>query len=120
MRPSRITYSIMKIYISGPISGLKKETYERRFAEAETYLRGLNFETVSPLRNGLPDTASWNDHMMADLTLLAECDGIFLMKGWEKSKGCQIELQSALVWPQIRYIIKDPNIIAPICTKQDI
>ncbi len=108
-----------KIYISGPITGLPKQTYEQRFAEAETFLRDLDFEVVSPLRNGLPEAASWNEHMAADLALLAECDGIFLMKGWEKSKGCQIELQSALVWPQIRYIIKDPNTTQPLCTRQD-
>lgn len=111
----------MKIYISGPITGLKKETYERNFAEAEAELRQLGFETSNPLRNGLTEKNTYEEHMAADLAMLAECDGIYLMKGWERSRGCQIELQSALIWPQIRYIIKDPKITAPtLCTKQDI
>lgn len=45
--------------------------------------------------------------MKRDLAILATCDGIYLQTGWEKSKGCQIEVDTTLTLPQIRIIIKE-------------
>ena len=33
--------------------------------------------------------------MKADIKLLLECDAIFMLKGWEMSKGCKLELDIA-------------------------
>lgn len=97
----------LKIYISGPISGLPYEEVKRRFERDKRDLAAADFEPVSPLGNGLPSEAPWEDHMKRDLEILSRCDGIYLQSGWEKSKGCQIELNFALASPKIRIIIKE-------------
>ena len=99
--------SKMRIYISGPISGLPYEAVRSRFERDKRGLAAADFEPVSPLENGLPPEAPWEDHMKRDLEILSHCDGIYLQSGWEKSKGCQIELNFALASPKIRIIIKE-------------
>lgn len=99
--------SKMRIYISGPISGLPYDQVRARFERDKRDLAAADFEPVSPLDNGLPPDAPWEEHMKRDLAILATCDGIHLQTGWEKSKGCQIEVDTALTLPQIRIIIKE-------------
>lgn len=47
----------MKIYISGPISGLPYDKVEARFERDKRDLAAADFEPVSPLDNGLPPDA---------------------------------------------------------------
>lgn len=91
----------MKIYISGPISGLPFEKVKENFKKAETdlalnYCLGDKFEPVNPFNNGLPTNAKWEEHMRADLRLLLDCDAIYMLEGWEKSKGARIEYALAV------------------------
>lgn len=81
----------MKVYISGPISGYNDEKTQALFAQAAAQVRSLGHEPVSPLSNGLHASAPWEMHMVADIKLLFDCLGIYLLKGWEKSKGSRIE-----------------------------
>lgn len=80
-----------KIYISGPISGLPLETVYNNFTNAEVELLEQGYEVVNPLNNGLPTNATWEEHMRADLRLLLDCDAIYMLEGWEKSRGARIE-----------------------------
>lgn len=80
-----------KIYISGPISGLPLETVYNNFTNAEVQLLEQGYEPVNPLNNGLPTNATWEEHMRADLRLLLDCDAIYMLEGWEKSRGARIE-----------------------------
>lgn len=84
-----------KIYISGPISGLPFETVERNFNDAEIRLQEQGHEVVNPLDNGLTKDHSWTEHMRADLKLLLDCDAIYLLKGYQDSKGAMIEYDLA-------------------------
>lgn len=86
----------MKIYISGPITGTNIETTRARFEAAEVMLRRQGFTPVNPMKNGLPVDAPYEEHMKRDLELLAECDAIYLMNGWERSKGCRMEFNAAI------------------------
>lgn len=61
----------MKIYISGPISGLPYEAVRARFERDKRDLAAADFEPVSPLENGLPPDAPWEEHMKRDLAILA-------------------------------------------------
>lgn len=88
--------SKMRIYISGPISGLPYDQVRARFERDKRDLAAADFEPVSPLDNGLPPDAPWEEHMKRDLELLAECDAIYLMNGWERSKGCRMEFNAAI------------------------
>lgn len=85
----------MKVYISGPITGLPYEEVEKAFNEAETRLQEQGYEVVNPLNNGLPRESTWKDHMRADLKLLLDCDAIYMLDGWTNSKGAEIEFNLA-------------------------
>ncbi|MCD8081892.1 MAG: DUF4406 domain-containing protein [Bacteroides sp.] len=81
----------MKIYISGQITGKDPVEVREAFQQAAQQLRAANHTTVNPLENGLPDDATWEQHMIKDIELLLACDGIYRLQGWEQSDGAQIE-----------------------------
>lgn len=85
----------MKVYISGPITGLPYKEVEKAFSKAEIRLKEQEYEVVNPLNNGLPRESTWNEHMRADLKLLLDCDAIYMLDGLDNSKGAQIELKLA-------------------------
>lgn len=85
-----------KIYISGPISGLPLETVYNNFTNAEVNLLEKGYKVVNPFNNGLSTTATWEEHMRADLKLLLDCDAIYMLEGWEKSRGARIEYALAV------------------------
>lgn len=88
--------SKQKVYISGAITGHHMEDVEARFERAKKMLEKVNCEPVSPLENGLPPNATWEAHMARDLEMLSECDAVFMLDGWEHSRGCQIEFRTAI------------------------
>ncbi len=85
----------MKIYISGPMTGYPD--YNRpAFAEAARELRAQGHEVKSPpeIAPYNPDWA-WRDYMKEDVCALMECDEIYTLPGWEKSRGATIEVMIA-------------------------
>lgn len=84
-----------KIYISGAIAHHDLQERKKAFAHAECYLDLKGYEPVNPFNNGLPDDAHWREHMRADIALLLQCDCIFMLQGWELSKGAKLELDVA-------------------------
>ncbi len=52
---------------------------------------GSPFFPVNPLKNGLPNIATWDQHMVRDIELLLTCDSICLLPDWQQSKGARIE-----------------------------
>ena len=83
-----------KVYISGPITGID---FGNRFAFscARNALELCGYEVVDPSEVQLDDEATWTDYMRADLKLLLDCDFIYMLEGWEKSRGARIELALA-------------------------
>lgn len=81
----------MKIYISGQISGLPLDEVKDKFQDAEKRIVEHGYEAVNPLKNGIPYTESWEVHMAADIVLLFDCDAIYMLPGWEASKGATLE-----------------------------
>ena len=83
-----------KVYISGPITGID---FGNRFAFscARNALELCGYEVVDPSEVKLDDDASWADYMRADLKLLLDCDFIYMLEGWEDSKGARIERELA-------------------------
>ena len=86
----------MIIYISGRITGLPFHIAAGHFAIAARRLRDLGHHPVNPIDNGLPRDATWAEHMRADLATLRLCDGVCMLRGWERSRGAQIEWRAAL------------------------
>lgn len=87
----------MKIYISGPISGIKNGNREA-FFDAKKLLEGRGFDAVNPHENGLPENASWDERMAVNLMLLKGCDGVAVLPGCANSRGCKWELSKARLW----------------------
>lgn len=88
-----------KVYISGPMTGLPREEYLRRFREAEKQLRAKGWTNIVNPINVWACRWPWLYRLLGyrlvlwyDIRLLKTCDRIYLMEGWEKSKGCQKEL----------------------------
>lgn len=84
-----------KVYISGAIEhhDLKERKEIFRAAEVDLVLAG--YEVINPFNNGVPQTAHWREHMRVDIGLLLGCDCIYMLRGWELSKGCKLELDVA-------------------------
>lgn len=84
-----------KVYISGPIAGYELEERRLAFLKVQHMLEEKGFEPVNPFDNGVPEDAHWRQHMRADIAMLIQCDYIYMMPGWELSKGCKLELDVA-------------------------
>lgn len=82
---------LKKVYISGPISGHDIEERRAEFKKVQVALANDGYDTFNPMENGLPQTATTNEHMRADIKALVDCDVIYLMKKWNHSAGCWTE-----------------------------
>ena len=80
----------MKIYIAGPMTGLPDYNYPA-FNAAAVELRAAGLEVCNPAENPEPECKSWAGYMRMALAQLVTCDSIYLLKGWESSKGARIE-----------------------------
>lgn len=86
----------MKIYISGPMTGLTEHRIKHHFGEAEKYLRQEGFTPVNPaVLQGVPGL-EYDEYMAIDFAMLSICDAIYMLKGWEDSPGAKLELEQAL------------------------
>jgi hypothetical protein len=48
------------------------------------------------MANGLPQPGDWRQHMRIDIANLLRCQYIYLLDGWQYSKGCRLELDVAM------------------------
>ena len=79
----------MTVYISGPITDVPD--YKEKFGLIEASLKLEGYETVNPSNVNLGENATWEEYMRHDIKLLCDCDAIFMMKGWQRSKGARVE-----------------------------
>ena len=84
-----------KIYISGAISHKDLNERQQAFKNAEASLNFLGFEAVNPFNNQVGQDKHWSVHMKEDLKNLLCCDAIYLLEGWEESKGAKLEMDVA-------------------------
>lgn len=84
----------MKLYISGPMTGLPELNFPA-FHAAAAELRALGFEVVNPAELNPDGATPWAQCMRNDIKALCDCDVLALMRGWEQSKGAHLELHLA-------------------------
>lgn len=81
------------IYISGGITGVKD--YMDKFDKAEKML-SEKYAVVNPARlNKSHKDKPWAWYMRRCLKWLCDCDTIYMLNGWEKSKGAMMEYSIA-------------------------
>lgn len=93
-----------KIYIAGPMTGIARWN-RPAFEEAARTLRAQRWEVVSPVeisdafgsQNTIVTTPGLLDAVIdEELAQLATCDAIYLLRGWQDSRGTRTELYLAL------------------------
>lgn len=75
------------VYISGPITGVKK--YWEAFELAEDNLTAAGFIPLSPAR--LPAGLSKAQYMRIDLAMIDSADAVYQLPGWACSNGAFLE-----------------------------
>lgn len=85
-----------RVYISGSITGI--EDYMKNFDKAEKELKSVGFSVVNPAKilSQMPEDTKYEEYMDMSMMMLSMCDGIYMLKGWEKSTGANREYGYAL------------------------
>ena len=85
--------TLKKVYISGPITGTKD--YLEKFEDIETALvlvhQGVEVINPAKVNAHLPESTTWEEYMRMSLCMLSMCDGIYMMEGWQQSRGANLE-----------------------------
>lgn len=85
-----------RVYISGAITGTTD--YLQRFAKAEEELTKQGFSVINPAKVNaqMPGDTTYEEYMQMSFTMLDMCDYIYMLKGWNTSRGANRELGYAL------------------------
>jgi len=84
---------IKKVYISGAISGSEGfyALQKIRFEQAALTFKAQGFEVVNPFELDHSKNSVWADFMRTDIKAMMDCTHVYMVSGWEKSKGAKIE-----------------------------
>ena len=95
----------MIYYIAGPMRGYPLFNFPA-FDAASIFLRAYGHEVISPAEMDRdagfdPSVAAISDEeyeaaLARDLEALGKCDGIYLLRGWERSHGARREVHKAI------------------------
>lgn len=101
------------IYISGPMRGIEDFNYPK-FNRIANELTELGCNVFNPANNPVMDTPE--QYMDVDLALLRAAEIVYLLKGWEHSKGATVEVAYA-IYLEYAFILEDgatdPVVIFP-------
>lgn len=82
-----------KIYIAGKINGLKN--YKEKFNAAEKKLLREGHICMNPAI--LPEGFPYESYLPICISMLNQCDSIYMLDNWKDSKGAQFELEYAKI-----------------------
>jgi hypothetical protein len=114
----------MKIYIAGPMTGIKNWNFPA-FFEAEKQINKLGYIAVNPAKNdgetieialeaagsvGNPNH-NWSYYMRRDLPHLLDSDAVCLLPNWKNSKGATLEVEVARAIGLPLYVLRDGKLV---------
>ncbi len=76
-----------KIYISGAISSRQIHEAKAHFKAAHDILIHDWYNVVNPFEIGTNQHFTWQANMSICIPALCDCDAIYMLRGWWKSKG---------------------------------
>lgn len=88
------------IYIAGPITNggtVPAGDAKQRFEAAKLEVVQLGYRAITPMEICWPklgqeaNKETWPEFMKLNIRSLLECDGIYLLRGWEDSRGARLE-----------------------------
>jgi hypothetical protein len=82
----------MKIYISGAITS--DPNYREKFQLAEQYLSSQGHVPISPTI--VPEGLTRQEYLNIDFAFIGICDAIYMLHGWQESRGSREEYWHAL------------------------
>ena len=84
------------IYVSGKITGTSD--YADRFSAVENRLIAEGYEVLNPVRTGKwlehylePEKPTWVQYMKHAIAAMMQADYIYMLRGWNQSKGARLE-----------------------------
>lgn len=80
----------MRIYVAGPMTGIPKLNFPA-FHAAAAALRAEGHHVENPAEINADPEAQWLDCMRMDIARLVTCDAVYMLLGWEKSRGALVE-----------------------------
>lgn len=85
----------MRVYISGGVTN--NPGYEKQFKSAELWLKLNGHEAVNPVEvcAALPKSFTHEDYMRVCFKLIDISECVYVLKGWQTSKGAKAELSYA-------------------------
>lgn len=87
-----------KIYVSIPITGENYNDQRNHAFIAATNLAQKGYDVITPFDIVSDCTTPYDKAMGKCIEELLKCDAIYMCIGWEQSKGCKAELQTALIY----------------------
>jgi hypothetical protein len=91
----------IKLYLSGPMTGVKDNNYPAFFKAAKA-LRKKGYKVINPpeLDKKSPQR-TWEDCLRRDIKEMMYCNAVATLPRWKKSKGALLEtyIAKSLKWP---------------------
>ncbi len=91
----------MKFYICGPTNQELKIS-QQNFDHWEEKLKELELEVINPM--SFDANLAWGDFKQQRLDAVRECDGVFMLSGWQNSKISQEEFVLAVDLKKLMYM----------------
>lgn len=88
----------MKIYVSLPISGYDIEETKEYAEKVKKFLEEKCDEIITPFDVCDEEGKSYSYYMGRSIEALLECDAVFFVPNWQKSKGCMAEFEIVRIY----------------------
>lgn len=88
--------SKQKVYIAGKVTGLSRLEVVAKFTKAESEWKQKGYEVINPIKIVKSKKTEWEDAMKICIKEMMNCDTVYALKDWNKSRGAKVEIMLAL------------------------